>query len=175
MKRRARGVEGARALEVAGILAAVVLAAVVNVLGARHFTRWDWTRDRRWSLSPATVETLRSLQTREVHVTLWVIAGDADPVEGSLRQLLAAYEAVTSRLEIHWIDPDRDAVQLVDLQRRFGLEAGRSEDGRLATDAIVIAASSDRHWFLTQAEMFEQSDDVHVKPREEREYSHASR
>jgi hypothetical protein len=175
MKRRARGVEGARALEVAGILAAVVLAAVVNVLGARHFTRWDWTRDRRWSLSPATVETLRSLRTREVHVTLWVVAGEADPVEGSLRQLLAAYEAVTSRLEIHWIDPDRDAVQLVDLQRRFGLEAGRSEDGRVATDAIVIAASGERHWFLTQAEMFEQSDDVHVKPREERALTQAIR
>ena len=79
MSGRAGRVDGAQALQVAGILAAVVLAAVVNVLGARHFTRWDWTRDRRWSLSPATVETLRSLRTREVHVTLWVVAGEADP------------------------------------------------------------------------------------------------
>jgi hypothetical protein len=175
MSGRPARVDAAQALQLAGLVAAVVLAAVVNVLGARHFTRWDWTRDRRWSLSPATIETLRSLDTREVRVTLWVVAGEADPVEGSLRQLVAAYEAVTSRLDVHWIDPDRDAVQLVDLQRRFGLEAGRTEDGRLATDAIVIAASGDRHWFLTQAEMFEQSDDVHVKPREERALTQAIR
>jgi hypothetical protein len=175
MTARIGRVDGAQALELAGIVAAVVLAAVVNVLAARHFTRWDWTRDRRWSLSPATLETLHSLDAREVRVTLWVIAGEADPVEGSLRQLLAAYDAATSRLDVHWIDPDRDAVQLVDLQRRFGLEAGRAEDGRVATDAIVIAASGDRHWFLTQAEMFEQSDDVHVKPREERALTQAIR
>jgi len=168
MSPRSSRVAGAQALQLAGIIAAVVLAAVVNVLGARHFTRWDFTRDRRWSLSPATLETLHSLDARELRVTLWVVAGEADPVEGSLRQLLAAYAAATSRLDLHWIDPDRDAVQLVDLQRRYGLEAGRTEDGRVATDAIVIAASGERHWFLTQADMFEQSDDVHVKPREER-------
>jgi hypothetical protein len=175
MSGRSGRVDGAQALQLAGIVAAVVLAAVVNVLGARHFTRWDWTRAHRWSLSPATIDTLHSLDSREVRVTLWVVAGEADPVEGSLRQLLAAYEAATSRLDVHWIDPDRDAVQLVDLQRRFGLEAGRTEDGRVATDAIVVAASGDRHWFLTQAEMFEQSDDVHVKPREERALTQAIR
>jgi hypothetical protein len=168
-------VDGAQALQIAGILAAVVLAAVVNVLSARHFTRWDWTRDRRWSLSPATLDTLHALDVGDVRVTLWVVAGDADPVEGSLRQLLAAYEAASSRLEVHWIDPDRDAVQLVDLQRKFGLEAGRAEDGRVATDALVIAVSGGRHWFLTQGDMFEQADDVHVKPREERALTQAIR
>ena len=168
-------VDAAQALQLAGIVGAVVLAAVVNVLAARHFERWDWTRDRRWSLSPATIETLHALDARELRVTLWVIAGEADPVESSLRQLLAAYDAATSHLDVHWIDPDRDAVQLVDLQRRFGLEAGRAEDGRLATDAIVIASQGDRHWFLTQGDMFEQSDDVHVKPREERALTQAIR
>ncbi len=117
------GGRGAQALQLGGLAAAVVLAGLVNVLAARHFTRWDWTHDRRWSPSPATLETLHGL---EQQVDVWVIAGDGEPVEQSLRPLLAAYRAETSRLEVHWIDPDRDAVQLLDLQRRFGLEAGRT-------------------------------------------------
>jgi hypothetical protein len=161
-----------QAAQLAGIVAAVVLAAVVNVLGARHFARWDWTRDQRWSLSPATVETLRSL---EQPVDVWAIAGTGDPFEQSLRQLLLAYRAESSRLDVHWIDPDRDAVQLMDLQRRFGLEAGRSEDGRVATDAVVIVASGDEHWFLTPQDLVEQADDTHVKPREERALTQAIR
>ncbi len=163
---------GARALELAGIVAAVVLAVVVNVLAARHFTRWDWTQNRRWSLSPATQQTLGAL---EQSVELWAIVGRGDPLETSLRQLLGAYSAASSRVEVRWIDPDRDAVELVDLQRRFGLEAGRTDEGRVATDAVVIVASADKHWFLTHEDMFEQADDVHVKPREERALTGAIR
>lgn len=161
-----------QAAQLVGIVAAVVLAAVVNVLGARHFSRWDWTTDRRWSLGPATIETLRTL---EQPVDVWAIAGAGDPFEQSLRQLLLAYRAESPRIEVHWIDPDRDAVQLVDLQRRYGLEAGRSEDGRVATDAVVIVASGDQHWFLTPQDLVEQSDDTHVKPREERALTQAIR
>ncbi len=160
------------AIQVAGVVAAVVLAAIVNVLGARHFTRWDWTRNKRWSLSPSSIETLHTL---EQPVDIWAIAGPGDPFEPSLRQLLASYTAQSARVAVRWIDPDRDAVQLVDLQRRFGLEAGRTEDGRVATDAIAIVASRDKHWFLTPADMVENADDVHVKPREERALTQAIR
>ncbi len=161
-----RTVDAGQLLQLAGVVAAIVLAGIVNAIGARHFTRWDWTASKRWSLSPATVETLQSL---EQQVDLWAIAGAGDPLEQSLKQLLVSYKAHASRLEVHWIDPDRDTVQLVDLQRRFGLEAGRTEDGRVAADAIVIVAGGDKHWFLTPQDLFEAaSDDVHVKPREER-------
>jgi hypothetical protein len=163
---------GLQALQLAGIVAAIVLAAILNTLSARHYRRWDWTSDRRWSLSPATVETLRTLERR---VDLWAIASAGDSLESSLRQLLTAYQAESSRIEVHWIDPDRDAAQLVDLQRRYGIEAGRTEDGRVATDAVVIVASGDEHWFLTPRDLFEQSDDVHVRPREEKALTQAIR
>ncbi|MDP9034600.1 MAG: GldG family protein [Myxococcota bacterium] len=164
--------ESGQLLQLAGVLAAVVLAGIVNVLGARHFTRWDWTRDRRWSLSPATLETLRSLQ-RPVEV--WAIVGDGDPLASTLNPLLASYRAQSSQIDVHWIDPDRDTVQLTALQRRFGLEAGRAEDGRVATDAVLIVATADKHWFLTPQDLFEASDDVRVKPREERAMTTAIR
>jgi hypothetical protein len=164
--------DGAQALELAGVAAAVVFAVVLNVLSARHFDRWDWTQSKRWSISPATDQTLHSL---EQPVELWTIVGRKDPLGTSLRALLAAYSAASPRIDVHWIDPDRDAVQLVDLQRRFGLEAGRTEDGRVATDAVVIVAAGEKHWFLTHEDMIEQADDVHVKPREERALTQAIR
>ncbi|HXX70435.1 MAG TPA: GldG family protein [Polyangiaceae bacterium] len=160
------------ALQLTGLVAAVLLAGVANILAARHFARWDWTKDSRWSLSPATVETLRGL---DQPIDVWAIAGPGDPFEKSLRQMLTAYQAASSQIEVHWIDPDRDTVQLVDLTRRFDLEAGRTEDGRVATDAVVIVASGERHWFLTPADLVEQPDDVHVKPREERVLTQAIR
>ena len=168
-----RRLDGPTLLQLAGVVAAIVLAGVVNVLCARHYTRWDWTKAGRWTLSPSTMETLRGL---EQPVEVWVVAGPGDPLEGSLRQLLASYQGQSSRIEVHWVDPDRDTVALLDLQHRFGLEAGRAENGRIATDAIVIAASGDRHWFLTQQDLFEATtDDVHVKPREERALTQAIR
>jgi len=163
---------GSHALQLAGIVAAFIFAAIVNVLAARHFTRWDWTRDKRWSLSPATIETLHGL---EQPIDLWAIAGPGDPLEQSLRQLFASYVARSSRVDVHWIDPDRDAAQLLDLERRFGLEAGRSENGRVATDAIVIVASGEKHWFLTPSDLFETSDDARARPREERALTQAIR
>ncbi|HEY8091062.1 MAG TPA: GldG family protein [Polyangiaceae bacterium] len=163
----------AQALQLAGVVAAVVLAFLVNGLAMRHFTRWDWTRDRRWSLSPATLETLRTL---EQHVDVWAIAGSGEPVTRGLQELLASYTAASSRVEVHWIDPDRDVAQLVALQSRYGLQAGKAEDGRIATDAVVVVASGERHWFLTASDLFEaSSDDVHVRPREERALTRAIR
>jgi hypothetical protein len=141
---------GMRTLELAGIAGAVVLAVVVNVLAARHYTRWDWTQGKRWSVSAGTLETLRGLDRP---VDLWIVMGRGDPSESGLRDLVLAYTAATTRLGVHWIDPDRDVAQLVDLQQRFGLEADRTEDGRVATDAVVIAASGDKHWFLTHGEI----------------------
>ena len=174
MKRtRSLRLDGPQILQLAGVIAAVVLAGVVNVLGARHYTRWDWTKSRRWTLSPSTVETLHGLEQR---VDVWAIAGPGDPLELGLRQLLTSYQAQSTRLEVHWVDPDRDTVQLLDLQHRFGLEAGRAENGRISTDAVVIAASGDKHWFLTAQDLFETAaDDVHVKPREERALTEAIR
>jgi hypothetical protein len=163
---------GDEALQLAGVVAAIVLAAVVNVLSARHFARWDWTADRRWSLSPATLETLRGL---EQPVEVWAIAGPGDPLEPGLRTVLLSYQAASSRVDVRWIDPDRDTVQLVDVQRRFGIEAGKTVDGRVATDAVVVVASGDRHWFLTARDMFDQPDEIHARPREERALTQAIR
>ncbi len=164
-RRAARALRLSSAL---GVAAAVVLAVLVNIVSARHFRRWDWTADRLYSLSPATVQTLRSLgEPVQVHVLL----SSADPLTLSLRHLLEAYRGETTELQVRFTDPDRQRAELLALEQRYGIAAGRTEAGRIAADAAVIVARGEtRHHFITSDELvaLDEGDPSKVRPRLER-------
>jgi hypothetical protein len=174
MNKRPLGIDPARLSQLVGVAAAVVVAVLLNVISGRHFTRWDWTKNQRYSLSPATIETLHAL---EGPVEVWVLLGPADPIEQSVKQLLVAYQAETTKLDIHYVDPDRDVIVLEDVKKRFKIETGRTEEGHVVADAIVVVAKGQKHWFLNVADMVEvqSNDDTRVKPREERAMTGAIR
>jgi hypothetical protein len=157
---------GTRAVQLGGALAAVVLALVVNVVAARHYRRWDWTSGRRYTLTEPTLTTLRGL-TEPVDV--WLISGDAEPSTASLRQLLVAYQAESALVHVHPIDPDRDPLALEDVRRRFKVETGQTEEGRVVADAVLAVARGDRHWLVTPSDLVSvaSEDDPRVEPREE--------
>src|SRR6201999_276314 len=98
-----------------------------------------------------------------------VLMGGADPMEQSVKQLLVAYRAETDKLDVHYIDPDRDTIALEDVKKRFKIETGRTEQGHVIADALAVVARGDKHWFLTTADLvqIENADDTRVKPREE--------
>lgn len=168
------GLDAAQISQLVGVAIAMVVVVLLNVVAARHYVRWDWTSNQRYSLSPATTQTLHELPDG---VQIWVLLGGADPLEQSVKQLLVAYSAETTKLDIHYVDPDRDTAALQDLQKRFKIETGRTEQGHVVTDAIVVVARGDKHWFLTTSDMVEISagDDTRVKPREERALTGAIR
>ncbi len=174
MARRIPSLDPRQASQLVGIVAATIVVVLVNVICARRYTRWDLTANKRYSLSPATVETLRTLP-ETIHV--WVLLGSADPLEQSVKQLLAAYHAETTRLDVHYVDPDRDVLALEDVKKRFRIETGRTEQGHVVADAVVVVARGEKHWFLTTADMvsFSTSDDTQVKPREEQALTGAIR
>lgn len=166
--------DAAQASQLIGVVAAMAVVVLLNVLVARRYTRWDWTANKRYSLSPATVQTLHDLPGA---VQVWVLLGGADPLEQSVKQLLVAYQGETTKLDVHYVDPDRDTVALEDVRKRFKIETGRTEDGHVVADAVVVVAHGDKHWFVTSAELVEvtDSDDTKVKPREERALTGAIR
>ncbi len=174
VRRLFAGIEPAQASQLLGVVAAMVVVVLLNVVASRRYTRWDWTSNKRYTLSPATAQTLHDLPDT---IQIWVLAGAAEPVEQSIKQLLVAYQAETTKLDIHYIDPDRDTVALEDVRKRFKIETGRTEDGHVVADAVVVVARGDRHWFVTANEMVEVagSDDTRVKPREERALTGAIR
>ena len=173
-KKKVFGLGTTEAVSLAGVVAAMLLGLLVNVLGARHYARWDWTSSKRYSLTPATVATLRELPDT---VELWVMLGSSDPLAQSVKQLLVAYLAETTKLDVHYVDPDKDRLALEDVRRRFKIQAGVTEEGHVATDAIMVVARGQKHWFLGATDMVEiaEGDDPRAKPKEEQAITGAIR
>jgi len=139
-----------KVLSAAGVLAAAVIAVLCNVLVARFYKRWDFTQGGLYTLSQATQETLRGLgEPLEVIVFL----SASDPLAVSVRHMLTAYGAETTRLQIRYVDPDRSPAEFLALQQKYGIVAGKTEDGRVVTDASLVIARGERHWFVTTDDM----------------------
>lgn len=139
-----------KALAAAGVLAAAVIAVLCNVLVARFYKRWDVTRAGLYTLSSATTETLRGLGD-PVEVIVFLSA--SDPLSVSVRHMLTAYGAETTKLSARYVDPDRSPAEFLALQQKYGIVAGKTEDGRVVTDASLVITRGDRHWFVTTDDM----------------------
>jgi hypothetical protein len=123
-----------RALPWLGVVAGALLLVNVNVLGARWYKRWDFTSDKLYSLSQPTRELLTSLQ-RPVDVS--VLLSKGDPLLVSVRHMLEAYGAVTRQLRVTYVDPDRSPAEFLALQQKYQILAGKADDGRIITDAVI--------------------------------------
>jgi hypothetical protein len=160
--------DGGQVVSFVGVLAAGVLAVVLNVIVARHYKRWDWTQSKRYTLSAATLETLHALGEP---VDLWLLMGSADPLEQSVKQTLVGYEAETDKLHVHLIDPDRDTAALEDVRKRFKIDTGRTEDGHVVTDAVMVVSRGEKHWFVGASDLVAvgsgPGEEGRAQPREE--------
>jgi hypothetical protein len=152
-----------RALPWLGVVAGALLLVNVNVLGARWYKRWDFTSDKLYSLSQPTRELLTGLQ-RPVDVSVLLSRGD--PLLVSVRHMLEAYGAVTRQLRVTYVDPDRSPAEFLALQQKYQILAGKADDGRIITDAVIVMAEGDgagagsgRHWFVTTDELVRFDED----------------
>lgn len=134
-----------------GVLAAGVIAVCVNVLTHRFYKRWDWTESGLYTLSQATLETLHSLADPPVDVIVFLSA--SDPLNLSVQHMLSAYGAETKLLRPRYVDPDRSPAEFLALQKEYGINAGKTEDGRVITDASLVIARGPQHWFVTTEDM----------------------
>jgi hypothetical protein len=134
-----------------------------NVLVARFYERWDWTSSGIYTLSQATRETLHGLREP---IDIVVFLGRSDPLTVSVRHMLTAYGAETTKLQARFVDPDRDPAQFMALQQKYGILAGKTEDGRIVTDASIVIARGAKHWFVTTDDMMVYDEgDGRVRPR----------
>jgi len=137
---------------VVGVAAAVVLAVLVNVIGARHFHRWDATTGGLYTLSEATRETLHKL---EEPLVVHILVPEGDALHESLEQMLLAYRAESPKLDVRSTDPDRSPAEFLAVRQKYGIALGRSEDGRVVTDAAVVVARAGKPYFITPGDLVE--------------------
>lgn len=144
------GTRGVRWLMAGGVVAAGVISVCVNVLTHRFYERWDWTESGLYTLSQATLETLHSL-AEPVDVIVFLSA--SDPLSLSVQHMLSAYGSETKLLRPRFVDPDRSPAEFIALQQQYGIQAGKTEDGRVVTDASLVIARGAQHWFVTTEDM----------------------
>jgi hypothetical protein len=144
-----------------GLVAAMVLALLVNIVAARHYKRWDFTTGGLYTLSRATTETLHTLGEP---IRIDVLVPTSDPLSLSLRHLLLAYGAETNRLDIHFTDPDRHAAEFLAIQRKYD---ERVIEGRIITEAAIVISRGERAHFVTPRDLVEVDDaeDTRARPR----------
>jgi hypothetical protein len=148
------------------VLSAAIITVGINVLAARHYVRWDWTSDRLYTLSAATLDSLDHLQDP---VDIVVLLSRNDPLFPSIEQMLQAYRAETPRIRARFVDPDRQPAEFIALQRRYDIVAGRTQDGRMVTDAVIVIARGNRHWYVTLDDVVAYDEDqAQARPQLER-------
>ena len=138
-----------------GVLGATLLAVNANVLVARWYKRWDLTAEQLYTLSPATLNTLHTLNEPLV---VTVLLARSDPLSVSVRQMLVQYRAETTQLAVKYVDPDQNPAEFQVLQKELGLVTGRAEDGRVVADASLVITRGERRWFVTNDELVHYDD-----------------
>ena len=152
----------ARFWSAVGVLSASAIMVNVNVLSARFYERWDVTQSRAFTLSPATLEILDAL-AEPVEVVVFLSQGDRLLVD--VRHMLSEYKAHSRKLEVRYVDPERDPAEFLALQQRFGITAGKTEQGRLLTDASLVVARGAERWFITADDLMGLDAEGNVEPR----------
>ena len=100
----------------AAFLAAALLLGL-NYLSSRHYVRGDWTSTKIFSLSETTRKIVRGL-TQPVRITVFMTRGSR--LYNAVNELVNRYRAVSSKIEVEFVDPERQVARAEVLVREFG-------------------------------------------------------
>ena len=103
----------------AGIALAAALLLGVNYLSLRHWKRFDWTSTRIYSLSETTNKVLDGLQ-KPVRVTVFMTP-QRSRLLPEVKELLARYQSRTPKIEVEYLDPERNLARADALVKEFGV------------------------------------------------------
>jgi ABC-2 type transport system permease protein len=118
-----------------GAVLALVLLVMVNYLGAKYYARADWTAGELYTLSEKTRTFLDESLDRPVEVSVFLVpdAGAFDALIEPVRELLQRYEAASSHIDVHFVDPVKNPAEARQLAERFDLQG----------ESVVVFATQD--------------------------------
>jgi len=126
----------------AALILVIGLVLMANWLGARHYKRWDWTSARLYTLSEKSIDLVRGLDT-EVRIVIFMVPGS--PLFDQADELLKRYAAVSDKIVLEYIDPEREPLRTRALAEQFGITMA---------DTVVFIVG-DRTKYVTSEQMVE--------------------
>ncbi len=161
-QRRSRRLRGAQVFMAVGVLAAALIAVLVNVLVMRFYKRWDWTSDGLYTLNQATLDTLQGL---DEPVDVVVFLSRSDNMRVSVEHMLGAYAAETRQLRVRYVDPDQNPAEFMALQKQYDINQLATDDGRLVSETAIVLARGKKHWYVTADDIMSIDETGAVKPK----------
>lgn len=156
---RASGLFGPRSISAVGVLAAGVVLAEVNLLGAQHFSRFDVTSQGLFTLSPAT-RTLLAAQNEPIEIVSLLTRSDPHAVDAD--HLLDAYRAESELVQVRHVDPDRDVAAFLALGQKYDIAAEERPSGVVVADASFVVRRGEKTWFIRSDQLASQDAEGHV-------------
>ena len=107
-----------RTTSAAAILLGLALLLGLNWLGFRHWSRADWTKARIYSLSETTKKVVAGLKSP---VRITAVMTSRDRLFQPTSELLNRYRALSPKIEVEIVDPEKNPVRAEALVREFGI------------------------------------------------------
>ncbi|MBF0124419.1 MAG: GldG family protein [Magnetococcales bacterium] len=113
------------------LLLLIVLAYASN----RYQVHWDWTSEKRRSLSEQTVKAVRELPT-DVSATIFFRKSDGEDQRALAMELLQQYQVINPKLEIRSID--------------VALDPAAARQAEITTNGTVVLRTADKNEKVTE-------------------------
>jgi len=122
---------------------------LINLLGARHHARWDWTAGGTYTLSPRTVQVLRTM-ARPVKAYLFMVPPDRlqPSMYPRVKEVLHRFAKRSGgAFTVERVDIDAAPTRAEVLARRFGVSGDDLRRG------VVVLSGGERTRLVTSSQM----------------------
>ncbi|MSR65207.1 MAG: hypothetical protein EXS18_05435 [Verrucomicrobiae bacterium] len=98
------------------IVLAAAITGMVNYVSIRHYKRMDWTSSGYYSVSDKTVQLLKTIKEP---IQVIVFFQPSQEVYDEVKNLLREYQDKTDKLQVEYIDPNRNIARTRQLAEEF--------------------------------------------------------
>ncbi|HET6337707.1 MAG TPA: GldG family protein [Polyangiales bacterium] len=134
----------------ASTLFLIAIVGMANYLAFRHYSRFDWTSQGVFTLSPKSANVLHAL---DKDVDIYVFMSQGEQSYDTTDELLTRYKAASPHVHVHHVDPDRQASEFKILAQRYGVAAGVIESGEARADVAAVVAIGPKNWHISRDDL----------------------
>jgi hypothetical protein len=102
----------------------IALVVMANMMNAKYFNRFDWSKDRKYSLSNQTRALLGNLKSSVKAIVCFTYD---EGISGDVQSLLREYaDASKGKLEVEYVDPRRNLERANQLAKTYKIGANEN-------------------------------------------------